>query len=328
MIAVSRTVQRVVRPVGRTGFTLIELLVVIAIIAILIGLLLPALASARASSRAIVCSSNMRQMGVGSLMYTDDHRGVLPAFSWKGGVEQDTPFNELRYAEGDKMAVVNQARHLIKEKTGIFNVAGNTSWFPDLWYSHLVFVDYLSANPQEAVAVCPEHVDQLELAVTPFEEFTSGNIRTKYKSSYEIALTTGSVDFQRGGFYPINQHQNSWQSFNRSDSYVVARRGTEVAFPSSKVQMFDTYERHGSDGEEKLFFEPGTSQPILFFDGSVSRRDTENANPGFRPKFPANPGPTLIKNDDGDFYPAVFRYTRGGLRGIDFGGQEIGTGQK
>ena len=65
---------------GRTGrgFTLIELLVVVAIIALLISILLPALGNARSQAKEAMCRSNLHQLALATVRYSDDNEGRLP----------------------------------------------------------------------------------------------------------------------------------------------------------------------------------------------------------------------------------------------------------
>jgi prepilin-type N-terminal cleavage/methylation domain-containing protein len=68
------------------GFTLVELLVVIGIIALLIGILLPTLGRARQMAKDTLCKSNMRQVSMALILYTNTNRGLLPQAETSDGI--------------------------------------------------------------------------------------------------------------------------------------------------------------------------------------------------------------------------------------------------
>jgi prepilin-type N-terminal cleavage/methylation domain-containing protein/prepilin-type processing-associated H-X9-DG protein len=69
----------------KKAFTLIELLVVIAIIAILAAILFPVFAQAKLAAKKISDLSNLKQLGLASIMYSNDYDDALYAHRWNCG---------------------------------------------------------------------------------------------------------------------------------------------------------------------------------------------------------------------------------------------------
>jgi hypothetical protein len=117
------------------------------------------------------------------------------------------------------------------------------------------------------------------------------------------------------------------------DSFTNVRMD-QVTFPSQKVYIFDLFDRHSR--KDTIFHAyPDAKQPLLFFDGSVRVLRTGDANKGWKPEAPTNPFPTLYlywptagepRTLSGNAQDSVFgyyRWTRRGVKGVDFGGGEV-----
>jgi prepilin-type N-terminal cleavage/methylation domain-containing protein/prepilin-type processing-associated H-X9-DG protein len=81
-----------------SAFTLIELLVVIAIIAILAAILFPVFGRARENARRATCQSNLKQIGLGIVQYSQDYDEALPQ-PWYVSNSGSTPQRNPRWMD-------------------------------------------------------------------------------------------------------------------------------------------------------------------------------------------------------------------------------------
>jgi len=82
------------RTSSQIAFTLIELLVVIAIIAILAAILFPVFAKVREKARQTSCLSNMKQINLGLLQYSQDYDETILPWGASGNANNDQNISE------------------------------------------------------------------------------------------------------------------------------------------------------------------------------------------------------------------------------------------
>ncbi len=336
---------------SRKGFTLIELLIVIAIIALLVGILLPALAEARKVARKTQCESNMRQFGVAINTYSSDFQDRIPSFTWKANVQYADWVGPAADATG---AAANQAVDILRRRAFREDIQQIQGWIPHVLYSHLVLNDYLAQRLPEKMVACSE--DRLRLkwqdsvAVNPDDFFalqpdverpagsSNAEKRWPYSSSYSFVPAAWSPDRTVGNQPTVSQggvHYLFQVPAQGTTTILGLRKLSDVSFPAQKVALYDSDMRHFNKRRDLFYAYADSRQPLLTFDAAVTTRKTGETNLGFNPAVPNNPNPTTFNyapagwespTRSGAAQEAVrgyYRWTRAGLRGVDFGGGEV-----
>jgi prepilin-type N-terminal cleavage/methylation domain-containing protein len=110
------------------SFTLIELLVVVAIIAVLVAILLPAIQKARVRAREVLNKSNVRQVAMAEIAYSQSNNSKTPPTCFWGQAT-DIPHDIYPYSPNDCM---NLAVQKYLDPKVLYSPLDNRK-YPDCW---------------------------------------------------------------------------------------------------------------------------------------------------------------------------------------------------
>lgn len=251
---------------------------------------------------------------------------------------------------------VDIARRILSRTAADQPIVNNRNMARNFWT--LVFADggYLGDNLPIPATVCPEDADAAQwqknwskpgaqiIAETgdpdPAATTQEGFRRMlPFWTTYQMVPAAFLPDAPANPVYADLSLPDPRLYWTPGNTLFNARRLDEVSAPSQKVATFDLWDRHFHSRRRAAVWHayPSAKQNLLFFDGSVRAKVTRDSNKGWDPR------PGLRDNNnlttryhyyrldrmppalfvDGDIVDGYYRWTRGGLKGVDFGGAEV-----
>jgi prepilin-type N-terminal cleavage/methylation domain-containing protein/prepilin-type processing-associated H-X9-DG protein len=251
--------------------------------------------------------------------------------------------------------------------TGTTKIRNFRERLPHRRYSHLVLLDFLTDVQPEPIAASPLDRNLLEWQLNPLEFSEGSGVpyadgapitgydmdvnwvnaavrqRWPFASTYQMVPAAWNSDGAPGQltYVPVEDspHLFAAQGGGGSANEVPLgkRKVLHVAHPAGKVMMFEEFDRF-TNRDGLYFAYPEAKCNLAFFDGSVRTEQTADANAGWNPDTPdvdwtqryvpidTFPLPKSGLGEQSE-YCQRYRWTRYGLRGVDYGGHDIGRKQ-
>lgn len=226
-----------------------------------------------------------------------------------------------------------------------------------LWHrrwSHLILIDYLDSPFKDGLFIDPADTNQLTWTASPLDYGFGSTVpyangfnpgvdqdgtwprrgvrqRWAFAASYQITVSAWNPDgIDEPSYVPVasTPHLFMGNGLGQGGEFIdlSGRDFAEVAFPATKVFFFEEFDRE-QPGDPYFGYDQARPEKLMF-DGSVNGFASGDASPSWNAAqgkqvwtqryLPLDTFPTELPGREGDLLSQRYRWTLGGLSGVDY----------
>lgn len=323
------------------GFAIVELAVVVVVALVAISIAAVGARQSRLGAGLAGSLANLKKYAEATGSYGADFDDQLWAFSWSPG-NCPSGYSDLQNAATSAQAIGYQATDIVRRRFDE-SIRRLDDRLAAPYLTTLVLADYLDEPIPLEWAVSPGDSVRLRWQADPFNppdlNEQGGDAWDwhfgVFGSSYLLMPAFYAPDEKVGGQTTISQHTYHYLYLVPNTLEIGGRRLSEVLYPSAKVHLAERAS-YFFGPRAAFFMHRAARVPLLMADGSTAPRTGADANTSFNPNVPDDADRVTVT----DYVPnriyevdtlsgygsdarieTHYKWTRRGLRGVDFNGE-------